>query len=688
MIKVIVIDDNHHFVNKLCNKFSLLPNDSNLLKSTIDFERLKEKADIIKELVCDETIIFININFKTGNNSRHLQKGIELLTWLRIKGVMNHCVLYSFEPIHSLLKREPCNLIATSKGTSFVQLPNLCILDLAKLSVDKAEKKNIKEILKQTIKIEPLRHQYANWWGIKQLYDVHYALFPEKCIGFEYDESFKKQTSKIDYMVAVYINNFSIDVILKQVEIIKIDEYRSNIEKINNQIKDLRRQLGEPTSVYDPRKENTSLLNKISNKENYLNIHGKYDEMTLKKDKERVSYLESEILKKENSITELIHKRESLISLPKDASSSSTLNCLEQIDKNINSIVYIDDNANNGWKQIFSLILFNNNSSKIWNLTYDVYNSENLTEAAIELVKQKLPDVIMLDLRLQKKDDLNRDINQFASVKILKKVKSDFPGIPVLIVSASNKLISYEKTIINLEADGFWIKEGLDSIPNVNITANNYFALIKHFIRFTSDEYKLSRKIQDTIKDIEEQECPWWINKKWPNNDITKIKKEEVLESLKEIHLLYRIYLNHDWDNMAQLKNIIISATVLLIEKIHQFEHNPTDSFARKAGGTWVGGKISTNRGDFLAVLMYQFRNNIAHANHSDFGFEHFSIFLKAILNWLTLDIVINPDNYLEIIRGKRNFEKIKHSIPEVSKIINSVYMQIINRDEKDMYNC
>src|SRR5206468_2057728 len=70
-----------------------------------------------------EALVFININLLIGSEYRQNQKGIELLIWLRIKGLMNHCVLYSFESLHAILNRNPGSLIATSKGTTFVHLP-------------------------------------------------------------------------------------------------------------------------------------------------------------------------------------------------------------------------------------------------------------------------------------------------------------------------------------------------------------------------------------------------------------------------------------------------------------------------------------------------------------------------------------------------------------------------------------
>lgn len=636
-MKAIIIDDNKLFAEALCKKFNNVENCDEQFLISSGFEKLNELADNVKVDIGDDNVLFINVNLKTGTNTRQHQKGIELLTWLRIKGVMNHCVLYSFETLHSLLKREPRNLIAASKGTSFVQLPDEFKLDLKKISDIKAEREDIKAVLKNTVNIESLRHQYANWWGIKQLFDVHNALFPKECKGFEYDESFKSQTSKLDYMISVFVNNFSVDEILVQVNEIRRNELNEQIRRVENRKKEINRVLGDVNNDYNPKTPNLNLRKKTINKNNYRSFSGTIDLDAKGRDEETISRLESELEKKENELKNHIDELNTIGNNVNRYNSLNTSTIRASVSEKINSIVYIDDNANNGWKDIFSLILFGDRKNeKICTLPKNEFSDERLIDAALKLIKEKMPNLIMLDIRLLKKDDQHPDISQLASIEILKEVKYEFPGIPVLIVSASNKLITYEKTIRDLGADGYWIKEGLDSIPNVNITANNYIALINHCQRFISDEYQLSRTIQDAVLSIKNKENPWWVNKNWPNFDTTQVDKDDIINNLKEIHWLYCIYLNHDWENMTQLKNLIIAASVLLVEKTHNFGVKNRAS-APIMGGYWSKGVIDEKRGDYLAMILFQFRNSLAHSNQSDFQFSHFKSFMNAILKWLAI---------------------------------------------------
>ena len=126
-MKYLIIDDNETFAKQLFKQ--LTGNESNSENDTLkpSSENLNELAESIKSIINgnNDVVLCINVNLEAGKDSRQLQKGIELLIWLRIKDVLNHVVLYSFETLHAILNRNPKHHVATSKGTSFVQLPEL-----------------------------------------------------------------------------------------------------------------------------------------------------------------------------------------------------------------------------------------------------------------------------------------------------------------------------------------------------------------------------------------------------------------------------------------------------------------------------------------------------------------------------------------------------------------------------------
>ena len=87
--------------------------------------RLYEKDNLGVE---GQAIIFeisLEGRYTTTNALRSQFEGIELLKWLRVNKIYNHCVLTSFLPLHEILSKNPNFGIIGSKGTSFVQLPDV-----------------------------------------------------------------------------------------------------------------------------------------------------------------------------------------------------------------------------------------------------------------------------------------------------------------------------------------------------------------------------------------------------------------------------------------------------------------------------------------------------------------------------------------------------------------------------------
>ncbi|MCL5028477.1 MAG: response regulator, partial [Bacteroidetes bacterium] len=84
------------------------------------------------------------------------------------------------------------------------------------------------------------------------------------------------------------------------------------------------------------------------------------------------------------------------------------------------------------------------------------------------------PDVILLDLRLfPAYDELHRhDVEKMSGALLLKMLREEYLGIPIIVTTASNKVWTYAK-LIELGADAYWIKEGLDEKYDVNDSKSN-----------------------------------------------------------------------------------------------------------------------------------------------------------------------------------------------------------------------
>lgn len=112
--------------------------------------------------------IIINIELaNNGNRSDHF--AIEVLLFLRCKHfITNPIICVGFEPLHSILQRQPQNIILCSPGTVYKQLPfrNFEELHIPVLN-DLAQ---LKPFIKPAINIKKIRHEAANWVGMGYMY--------------------------------------------------------------------------------------------------------------------------------------------------------------------------------------------------------------------------------------------------------------------------------------------------------------------------------------------------------------------------------------------------------------------------------------------------------------------------------------------------------------------------------------
>lgn len=248
-MKYLLIEDNKEFAEALCKhllknvevaEIDKTCNDKTLKFSNgedciaLDFSKhtTREIADAVIEThdpaKNKKLILFINVNLHSGKDSRQQQKGIELLIWLRIKGVMNHCVLYSFEDLHTILNREPKHLIATSQGTTFVLLPNnFSKLKYELLKGDTAKKDNLTETIKVSFENTGLQHKLANIYGLWFMFNLHNNYFKDERLdvnifGKEFIESFNPlQLHIANFLVCGKNTNTSTNQLLKKVTELK-----------------------------------------------------------------------------------------------------------------------------------------------------------------------------------------------------------------------------------------------------------------------------------------------------------------------------------------------------------------------------------------------------------------------------------------------------------------------------------
>jgi len=130
--------------------------------------------------------------------------------------------------------------------------------------------------------------------------------------------------------------------------------------------------------------------------------------------------------------------------------------------KNKGRVLYLDDEAEKGWSELFSELLYSKCDLKDFDgeFGYDFKGKEKqeIIDLCFEKVIAFKPDVVILDLRLHDDDFGSINPKEISGYQILKKIKHHNKGIQVIIFSATNKIWN----LLELQkegADGFILKE-------------------------------------------------------------------------------------------------------------------------------------------------------------------------------------------------------------------------------------
>lgn len=653
-MRYIIIDDNTAFATALCVQFLKVTNEECNGKTynekplqfkqgeetiTIDFTNhtTAQIANAIIETynngekkLPDDTVILINVNLKTDNSNRQDQKGIELLIWLRIKGIMNHVVLYSFETIHSLLQRKPKHLILTSKGTSFVQLPSdfekiKVLIDKGGLkSVEEKDKVDIKQTLKTYFNVETIRHKEANWWGIRQLWDTHRVVISKSKTNFPYPNGVAAKENDLNSQVGVFIYE---------------DE-----GKLGKAL-DGKLELREREKVF--KKQNGNWIENAIDKNNAKNF----------------SYKEAS-----QSIEYILQQR-----TPK--------------------ILHIDDQWNDGWGEVFSKMIYKDAqpskaSKQDLSLTLNyciqkdnkkipffkclkLNDFENFPNSAMTVIENQVKsfdmDLIILDLRLDPNSDKHKSVNEITGAVLLKAIREKFKGVPVLVTTASNKVWSYEE-LMKLGADAYWMKEGIDNNFTAEDTVKNYYKLLWLIEKLTSDRYKVVKEIAELYTYVSDINNQWWDackNNKWANCEIINAKTDEVIKlfqsSLDLVKVyLHQFYLGYGYNNGVH-QGFYLSSIVNKLGTVVEVIHDITEAdflnelnINKLLGFRKSNGK-HINRGDSNGRQIKKERNIASHRDYEKVNWEEFLKFWKLIETYIKTKPNNNCDSIQDTVEIKKS---------------------------------
>ena len=163
-------------------------------------------------------------------------------------------------------------------------------------------------------------------------------------------------------------------------------------------------------------------------------------------------------------------------------SETYTLDRDELLDFQLNTkgsnILYIDDET-----EIWDLNLrkMMGENCNITSLAIDSESNyyESICKGIIEQISEKKIDLVILDLRLTKSDSvIERDVSDYLSTLILKRIKETHKYLPVIIFTASNKAWNQFQMINTYGADGYYIKESPEFLPSKTYSLENTRKLI------------------------------------------------------------------------------------------------------------------------------------------------------------------------------------------------------------------
>ena len=232
------------------------------------------------------------------------------------------------------------------------------------------------------------------------------------------------------------------------------------------------------------------------------------------------------------------------------------LNSIKESRYNKN-ILFIDDKAESGWYAFLKDVL--PSSARFINFKFDNINDnyEILLKNLLLTVENNNIGLIISDLRLFDSENNKLNYDDFASIKLMKKIRTitrngrlRFPELKYMLFTASNKLVYYKSMIKgkNYAPHGLFIKEGLDfGYDNID-SFNNYKHLLKTLESFF---VTYSRKNVELVELWDEDEC----------------RKVFALEN--------SITANTDQSIIANIKSNISEYTHIILDtNIYMHEHN------------------------------------------------------------------------------------------------------------------
>jgi len=599
-MRALIIDDNYAYLTHLKKHLKVIFNPINHGLDDLNYSsdsvylvaaKLSKAAGNAEDL-----LIFINIDLKLENFRRQHQSGVDILKYLRLVESFSlpgstirisnhardtHCVLYSLRSRQQLLKQKPESLIISSEGTSFVRLPSdFSQLDFKQAIQSKANIDSLEPYFRIDLTVPDDRHDWANWWGIRQLYEVQKRVEANPKMRYPQNVSEKSQNLRSKQAIFLYGRNSQ-----------HLDAAFKNLE---NRIGELRTQLGERV----PR---------------ILHIDDRW------KDGWSAIFMK------------MIYEK----GLPQPVQPANE------------SLPYKDFAFRN--RSLFRVV-----TSYGDGISPQLKPEERflkIRDGVSEAIKGFGPHLILLDLRLLGETGTRYDVASLSGARILKWLRDQYQSIPIIMTTASNKVWTLEK-LLQVGADAFWVKEGLDERRSAEETVRNYCRILELTEKTTAERYDFLNRFDLGRLALFQQPKLWWENHQWNDSfdpgRVTQGSRTEVASCLADAVLMLRSYLQqyelgYGYENQIQERNwaaAILRQAAYVIEEVHNLDpSNPSNTGTRGLIGGYTEkgtGNDVIRRADWFAYELYGLRNEASHrAGSQNITWEVLKPFLAHLICYL-----------------------------------------------------
>lgn len=326
-------------------------------------------------------------------------------------------------------------------------------------------------------------------------------------------------------------------------------------------------------------------------------------------------------------------------------------------------IVYIDDEP--AWGETLQLALEADFESKVV-VDYrcpgtEVFDTDKSLESWVKKIGLGAPNdaqtpsspasLLLLDLRLLGNKESRTAVEEMSGVRIVRIVRRLNPGLPIILMTASNKAYSYEAAM-KAGVDGYWMKEGVGEHAPQGGSCINYLQLLLLISKVLGPKYQFLRLLSEEASSFEDtNKTFWWESYCWPDGTTTTADKATLVRFLDGIVILLRDYLRLFYMNYGfrgeddKIEQSWIS--VLLVEAakplelVHQQDYYGVCIFTRPDGTTRTKtvsfSKLSDRRGDEWGKVLNDCRNLGAHAQGGSITLDwaHARSMLSGVMAWL-----------------------------------------------------